>query len=245
MNMDINILNSLGAALYRRLISTVYPPRCVLCGSPGLNDMDICEHCYHDLPWIESACLQCAIPLANHSGDQLKCGQCLRKAPVFDRSVSLFSYTEEAITLVHRLKFNEKLAYSRLLGSMLADAIDNNNIELPDCILPVPLYKKRLRQRGFNQSLELARPIANRFNIPVDVHSVKRVRDTQSQTGLDKKQRRKNMRAAFEVVEPVSAQHVAVVDDVVTTTSTANELARILKRAGIRRVDVWSIARAV
>ena len=85
----------------------------------------------------------------------------------------------------------------------------------------------------------------NRFNIPVDVHSVKRVRDTQSQTGLDKKQRKKNMRAAFEVVEPVSAQHVAVVDDVVTTTSTANELARILKRAGIRRVDVWSIARAV
>ena len=223
MNMDIPRLS---AGLYRRLISTVYPPRCVLCGSPGFNDMDICEDCYHDLPWIESACTQCAIPLAKHSGDHLKCGQCLKKPPVFDHSVSLFSYEKETVTLIHQLKFHEKLAYSRLLGALLADAIDNSAADLPDCILPVPLYKKRLRQRGFNQSIELARPVANRFNIAIDV-------------------RRKNMRAAFEIVEPVSAQHVAVVDDVVTTSSTVNELARILKRAGVRRVDVWSIARAV
>ena len=244
MNMDMDITR-LGAGLYRRLISTVYPPRCVLCGSPGFNDMDICEICNHELPWIKSACIQCAIPLARHSGDHLMCGECLKKPPLFDRSVSLFSYEKETVTLIHQLKFHEKLAYSRLLGVLLADAIDKSVAELPDCILPVPLYKKRLKQRGFNQSVELARPVANKFNIPIDVHSVKRVRDTQSQTGLDKKQRKKNMRAAFEVVEPVSAQHVAVVDDVVTTTSTANELARILKRAGIRRVDVWSIARAV
>jgi ComF family protein len=128
---------------------------------------------------------------------------------------------------------------------MLADAVDKNAIELPDVILPVPLYKKRLKHRGFNQSTELARPAANTFNISLDRHSIKRVRDTQSQTGLDKKQRRKNIRAAFEIVEPLSAQHVAVVDDVVTTTSTVNELARILKRAGVERVDVWSIARAL
>ena len=242
MNMDIT---SLSAGLYRRLISTVYPPRCVLCGSSGFNDMDICEDCYHDLPWIESACLQCAIPLAKHSGDQLSCGQCLRIAPVFDRSVSLFSYEKQAITLIQRLKFNEKLAYSRLLGSMLADAIDKNAAKLPECILPVPLYKKRLRQRGFNQSIELARPIANTFNIAVDVQSVNRVRDTQSQTGLDKKQRRKNIRGAFEIVRPLNADHVVILDDVVTTTSTVNELARVLKRAGIMRVDIWSIARTV
>ena len=242
MNMDIT---RLGAGLYRRLISAVYPPRCVICGSPGLNDMDICEHCYQDLPWIESACLQCAIPLANNSGDQLMCGQCLRKAPVFDRSVSLFSYSGEAITLVHRLKFNEKLAYSRLLGSMLADVIDKKNIELPDCILPVPLYKTRLRQRGFNQSVELARPIANRFNIAIDVQSVKRVRDTKTQTGLDRIQRRKNINGAFHIAHTITAKHVAIVDDVVTTQSTVNELARLLKRAGVKRVDVWSIARAL
>jgi ComF family protein len=207
--------------------------------------MDICEVCYHDLPWIGSACTQCAIPLAKHSGDHLKCGLCLKKPPAFDRSLSLFSYEKEAVTLIHQLKFNEKLPVSRLLGGMLADVVQRSGIELPDCILPVPLYKKRLKQRGFNQSTELARPVANAFSIPLDLQSVNRVRDTQSQTGLDKKQRRKNIRAAFEIVEPLHVKHVAIVDDVVTTTSTVNELARILRRAGVRRVDVWSIARAI
>ncbi len=242
MNMDVTRYS---AGLVRRLISTVYPPRCVLCGSPGFDDMDICEACYHVLPWIGSACLQCAIPLARHSGDQLRCGQCQNKPPAFDHSLSLFRYEKETITLIHQLKFNEKLAYSRLLGGMLADAVDQNAIDLPDCILPVPLYKNRLKQRGFNQSVELARPVANAFSIPLNWKSVKRVRDTQSQTELDKQQRRKNIRAAFEIVEPLSAQHVVVIDDVVTTTSTVNEMAQLLKRAGIRRVDVWSIARAV
>ena len=242
MNMDVH---SCSAGLIRRLISTFYPPRCILCGSPGFSDMDICEVCYHDLPWIGSACTQCAIPLAKHSGDHLKCGLCLKKPPAFDRSLSLFSYEKEAVTLIHQLKFNEKLPVSRLLGGMLADVVQRSGIELPDCILPVPLYKKRLKQRGFNQSTELARPVANAFSIPLDLQSVNRVRDTQSQTGLDKKQRRKNIRAAFEIVEPLHVKHVAIVDDVVTTTSTVNELARTLKRAGVVRVDVWSIARAV
>ena len=242
MNMDVH---SCSAGLIRRLISTFYPPRCILCGSPGFSDMDICEVCYHDLPWIGSACTQCAIPLAKHSGDHLKCGLCLKKPPAFDRSLSLFSYEKEAVTLIHQLKFNEKLPVSRLLGGMLADVVQRSGIELPDCILPVPLYKKRLKQRGFNQSTELARPVANAFSIPLDLQSVNRVRDTQSQTGLDKKQRRKNIRAAFEIVEPLHVKHVAIVDDVVTTTSTVNELARILRRAGVRRVDVWSIARAI
>ena len=242
MNMDIP---SPFAGLLQRLITTIYPPRCVLCSNPGFDDKDICELCYHDLPWIESACIQCAIPLASHNGDQLRCGQCLQKPPAFDYSMSLFSYETDTIKLVHQLKFNEKLAYSRLLGSMLADAVIRYGAELPDCILPVPLYKKRLRQRGFNQSLELARPIANTFNIPLDVQSVKRALDTQSQTGLNKKQRRKNIRGAFQIVQPLNAQHIAIIDDVVTTTSTVNELARILKRAGAERVDIWSIARAV
>ncbi len=242
MNMDVTRFS---AGLVRRLISTVYPPRCVLCNSPGFDDMDICEACYRDLPWTGSACTQCAIPLARHGGDLLRCGQCLKTPPAFDRSLSLFSYEKEAVTLIRQLKFNEKLAYSRLLGIMLAEAIGKYSIELPDVIMPVPLHKKRLKQRGFNQSIELARPVANTFNIPLDIRSVKRKRDTQSQTALHKQQRRNNIRAAFEIVEPLSVQHVAVVDDVVTTTSTVNEMARILKRAGARRVDVWSIARAV
>jgi ComF family protein len=101
-----------------------------------------------------------------------------------------------------------------------------------------------LRRRGFNQSIELARPVARAFRLPLEIQSVIRRRDTRSQTGLHKKQRRRNIHGAFKSVKSMSCDHVAILDDVVTTTSTVNELASLLKRAGVRRVDVWSIARA-
>ena len=242
MNMDVH---GISAGLFRRLISSIYPPYCVICSAPGYNDMDICANCYQDLPWIGSSCVQCAIPIPENSGNQIRCGHCLQTPPAFDRSLSLFRYDKEAIRLIHQLKFNQKLANSRLLGHMLADAIQIQAIALPDCILPVPLHRRRLKQRGFNQSIELARAASRRFNIPLDLKSVLRLRNTQAQSGLDKKQRRKNMRGAFEIARPLDEYHVAIVDDVVTTQSTANELARLLKQAGVERVDVWSIARVV
>lgn len=241
MNMDVD---NLASGLFRRLLLTVYPPRCVLCGAAGMDDMDICEHCYRNLPWLESACTQCALPLARHSGNHLKCGRCLQKPPAFDHSLSLFSYEQDVIRLIHQLKFYEKLVCARLLGGMLVAAIKQHGTALPDCILPVPLYRTRLRRRGFNQSIELARPVASAFRLPLEIQSVIRRRDTHSQTGLDKKQRRRNIRGAFKTVKSMDCKHVAILDDVVTTTSTVNELASLLKRAGVRRVDVWSIARA-
>lgn len=242
MNMDVL---RLGSGLLGRLVEIVYPPRCLLCGAPGFDDRDICASCNQELPWIESSCVQCAIPLADDSGDRLRCGNCLKKSPSFDHSLSLFSYERNAVSLIQQLKFNQKLACSRLLGTMLADLVEQAGPCLPDCVLPVPLNKKRLRQRGFNQSVELARTAVKQFDLKLDVSSVERIRDTPSQSGLDKQQRRKNIRGAFRLVRPVNAGHVAIVDDVVTTTSTVNELARVLKKAGVRRVDVWSIARAV
>ena len=240
--MDVN---RFAAALYQRFVTTIYPPSCVLCGSAGFEQMDICASCYHGLPWIDSACSQCALPVANESGRALLCGHCLQKPPAFDRSISLFSYRDDAIQLIHQLKFNQKLANARLLGCMLAQAVDANTADRPDCIVPVPLYWKRMRQRGFNQSLELARVIGRVCDISVNTRSLVRVRDTPSQTGLNKAQRRQNIRGAFALGDAFDAEHVALLDDVVTTTATVNELARLLKHSGIRRVDVWSIARAV
>ena len=207
--------------------------------------MDICARCYRRLPWIASACVQCAIPLAADGSGDLRCGQCLLKPPEFDSSLSLFSYEQEAITLIHQLKFDHRLACARLLGNMLADTVARSVVDLPERIVPVPLHSRRLRQRGFNQAAELARAASKRFDIPLDVHSVVRRRDTVSQTGLDKTRRRSNIRGAFEILAPLQVDHVAIVDDVVTTQATVNELARLVKRAGVGRVDVWSVARAV
>ena len=241
MNTDVA---GLAGGLFQWLLGTVYPPRCVLCGSAGINDRDVCASCYRGLPWIGKACEQCAIPLPDHRDGPVKCGRCLRSPPAFDSSLSLFSYRDDAVRLVHQLKFNQKLAYSRLLGGLLVDAIRSEGTPLPDCILPVPLHPRRLRQRGFNQSIEIARPVASAFNLRLDSGSIARARNTPTQTGLDRNQRGKNMRGAFEVAHPPGARHITVIDDVVTTASTVNELARLLKKAGVERVDVWSIARA-
>lgn len=240
--MDVN---RFAAALYQRFVTTIYPPSCVLCGSAGFDQMDICASCYHRLPWIESACRQCALPLATGIEPALLCGQCLQKPPAFDRSLSLFSYQDDATRLIHQLKFEDKLANARLLGRMLAAAVIADATELPDCIVPVPLHRKRMRQRGYNQSLELARVVGQVCGIPVSRQAVVRVRDTQSQTALNKTQRRQNIRAAFELRETLDAERIAIIDDVVTTTSTVNEMARLLKTAGVRVVHIWSIARAV
>ena len=242
MNMDVSRLT---ANMGKRLIEAVYPPRCVLCKRPGCRQMDICIECYQAMPWIPTGCSQCALPIPADSNPGVKCGNCLQKPPRFDHSMSLFEYEKEAVTLIQQLKFNEKLAYSRLLGSLLADKVEQQLDSYPELLLPVPLFYKRLRKRGFNQSVEIARIVSKRLNIPFEIHTVVRLRDTKAQTGLDKKQRRKNIRGAFEVIQPLQAKYIAIIDDVVTTTSTANELTGVLKRNGVKRVDVWSIARAV
>ena len=114
----------------------------------------------------------------------------------------------------------------------------------PDLILPVPLHKSRYRQRGFNQAIEIGRTVAGKLQIPLDLTSCKRHRDTPHQSQLSAKKRRKNLKNAFSVIKPIHARHIAILDDVMTTGSTAHELAYVLKKAGVSRVDVWVCARA-
>lgn len=225
------------------LQNIIYPPRCLICDGVGARNRDLCEACGQALPWIKKACSQCALPLPDDVSENLICGRCLKKKPFFDDSVSVFSYEEEIVGLTHQLKFHDNLAVSRLFGSWLVDAVVPK-MDKPDCLLPVPLHKRRLRQRGFNQSIEISRSLKKAWDIPVETKLVRRVRETQSQTGLDAKQRRRNIRGAFEVCSKINYNHVVIVDDVVTTGSTVNELARILKRHGVKKVSVFSIARA-
>ncbi|MEY4209858.1 MAG: hypothetical protein RLZ92_236 [Pseudomonadota bacterium] len=108
----------------------------------------------------------------------------------------------------------------------------------------MPLHPNRYRQRGFNQSIEIARHVAKHLNIRLDLNSCARIRDTDHQSGLKAKQRQTNLKQAFAVTKPLSYQHIAIIDDVITTGSTASALAASLKNQGINRVDVWACARA-
>ncbi len=231
------------ATFISRLIERIYPPRCLLCQQPGIDKLDICANCYAQLPWNTRSCKQCAIPLADKNETEVLCGHCQKKAPFFDAAYSVFRYEADIVNMVHQFKFHQKLAFGRLLGTLISHKIQNLPVK-PDCILPVPLFKSRLRHRGFNQSIELANVLSRALQIPVLTNHVVRTRNTETQTGLNAKQRRKNIKGAFEMVKPVLVKHVAIVDDVITTASTVNELARILKRGGTERVDVYSVARA-
>ena len=241
--MDIQGLFS---SITGSVIRLLYPPRCLMCARPGSDGADLCHHCHQTLPFNHTACISCALPLPPNTSEGAVCGRCQKKAPLYDQAFSLFSYEQPVIWLIQQLKFNEKLAHARLLGELLSASNCINQIQADEdiCILPVPLFKNRLRQRGFNQSIELARALSKKTGWSMELHRVQRVRETSAQTGLDAKARRKNIRGAFEVVESLLHKHVVVVDDVVTTGSTVNELSRILKRAGVKKVTVLSLARA-
>ena len=145
--------------------------------------------------------------------------------------------------LITALKFGAHYKNARLLGLLLAEHLQPA-AQRPDLILPVPLHKARYRERGFNQAIEIAKTVSRELHIPLDLSSCHRHKDTPHQTALTAKQRRKNMKQAFSIIKPLEAQHIALLDDVMTTGSTAHELAVLLKQAGVSRVDVWVCARA-
>lgn len=224
--------------------SWFYPAVCALCGMAGDGGFDLCAACRSDLPYNAMACSRCALPLTGNVTPDALCGHCLRHPPAYQRTLAPFRYAPPLDHLLQRLKFNGKLVHARLLGALMAEHLAQRLTLLPERIIPVPLHRARLAERGFNQALELARPIARRLGVALDYTSCERLRATAAQSRLPAAQRRANVRNAFRVNGAITARHVAVVDDVVTTGNTVNELARALRRAGVKTVEIWACARA-
>lgn len=218
------------------------PPRCLLCGQPATL-VCLCGPCKTDLPWTRSHCFQCGLPLANVT--DRTCGRCQHSQPPFTRTLSPLRYSFPADQLVQAFKFNRQLAAGRLLSHLLCEyAIEHCN-NFPDVLVPVPLHHWRLFKRGFNQAYDMASYISRTLGIPLLFTTLRRTRYTRAQSGLNGKQRRKNVRGAFYWQgNRKPPRHVALIDDVMTTGSTVFECARVLKQAGARRVDVWVAARA-
>lgn len=222
--------------------SLFFPPTCLLCGAPGADGLDLCPGCLRSLPWNHACCTRCAAPLAPAVSGI--CGQCLKHPPAFDAALTPLLYRPPLDWLLQGYKFNRRLAPGRLLSGLLERHLVRHLDAVPDLILPVPLHPARLRERGYNQALELARPLARALEVPLAAGLARRIRATATQSLLPAEERRRNVRGAFELARPLRARHVAIVDDVVATGSTVGELARLLRRAGAERVDVWAVARA-
>lgn len=222
-----------------RLGRVLWPSRCLLCRSRGIDGHDLCAACVASLPWNRIACPRCAIPLPTPAP---ACGACLRKAPLLTEAHAAFVYDFPLDRLLPRLKFHGDLAAGRLLASLMASSCAG--LPRPQALLPIPLARTRLRQRGYDQALELARPLARALDLPLLDHGLQRQRDTAPQSRLAASARRRNLRGAFAVRSDVALPaHVVLVDDVMTTGATLHAAALALRRAGVTRVDAWVCAR--
>ena len=221
---------------WSKIVQLVLPGNCLLCQcSHHINPLTgLCSGCTKSLPWLMQGCRRCALPLpkalAKTQPSTQFCGQC--QTPV-DR-------------LISRFKFNQQLSYSRLFGQLMAEHIKRQylDVDLPDMVIPVPLHKHRLRERGFNQAQEVARICASALSLPLNNHQCRRHKQTDHQLGLSAVERRRNLRGAFSCEDFESCKRVALVDDVMTTGTTLQELSSCLKRAGCKEIHLWCIARA-
>jgi len=222
--------------------SWLWPGHCLLCRARVGAGTGLCNGCHAQLPWLNGACAHCAMPLPVESAS-VACGSCQKKAPVFDRACAALRYAEPVDRLIVNLKYHRRLDLARTLGHLLVERL-HALTERPDVIVPVPLHTSRLRERGYNQSLELARVLGRRLVLPVEPRLVKRVRATPTQTSLPLERRARNVRNAFTAEANVAGLHIAIVDDVMTSGYTVSALTKSLRRAGAKEISVWVVARA-
>jgi ComF family protein len=223
--------------LARHLLNCALPESCLLCGADSQSGL-LCVGCNKDLPELPAShCPQCRLPTTYGE----RCGACLKAPPSFDRTIAAFRYEFPVDRIIHALKYGHQLAVADWLGGKLAEGINSEN----QLIIPLPLHIERLRERGFNQSAELAQTIGNRLKLTVDRNSLFRIRPTEPQAALSLKERHKNVRGAFECQSDLNGRNILLIDDVMTTGATVNECARVLKLHGARDISVVVAARAL
>ncbi len=230
--------------MLKKIINILLPNHCMLCQNNTHRSISLCVHCEKELPWNDKACRCCGKYIEKSS--TTLCGKCLAQPPPYRHTVAAFRYQPPVSDWISAIKFYNKWYYTQMLGKLFAKRLlqTRSKEKWPELIIPVPLHHKRLRKRGFNQALEIAKPIAKAFNIPIDTQSIQRIKNTLPQSELSKASRQKNIKKAFHLGKPIIANHIAIFDDVITTGNTITELSQALKHHGVKTIEVWCCARA-
>lgn len=224
-------------------LNLLAPRRCCWCQARIARGHS-CPACRQRLPWNPVACARCALPLPGPGPGEFLCPACAGSPPPQDLAFVPFRYEGPISAQIVELKFRAGLHRAPVLAELLALGLAARPRPLPELLVPVPLHPARLFRRGYNQALEIARPLASRLTVALAPDAARRRRATGEQTRLSAGQRRRNVRGAFEVDPLVRGRHVALLDDVITTGATAAELARTTRAAGAVGVEVWAVARA-
>jgi ComF family protein len=240
--MALNILTGIA--------DIIFPPRCAICGDviKFHSPLPFCENCIREIRFISSPlCTRCGTPFGAGEGNDHLCADCVAGEKHYAIARSMAEYEGTMLAAIHKFKYHGKTGIGKALGNIMADFASGMwDMTAFDLIIPVPLHIRRLRERGFNQAIVLSRPLSRRFKIPLDFSSLKRLRFTSPQVGLNKKERSVNVRGAFSVIKPqqISGKKILLIDDVYTTGSTLVECARVLIDAGALAVAVFTAARA-
>ena len=229
----------------------VFPPRCISCAAilQSITEKVFCSACREKIKFLTgSLCPLCGMMFFNSPSASHLCGNCLENKPYFSYARAVASYETIILNAIHQFKYGRDLSIGVLLASLMAD-FSFPDLEFRDysLIIPVPLHIKKLRKRGFNQSIILADPLGKKWQIPVNFSLLKRCKFTLTQTGLDKKERERNIKRAFEVrdKEKIAGRNIILIDDVYTTGATINECAKTLIKAGAQKVAVLTLARVL
>ena len=210
---------------------------CLLCAADAHGGA-LCPGCLGDLPRLpERRCPSCALPTP--LGEV--CGGCLKHPPAFDSTRAVYQYAYPLDALLQHYKYGQGLHLAGFLAEQLAAEIDSR----PNLVIPMPLHPKRLKERGYNQAGEIAKRLARRLDLPLALTACTRAKDAPPQASLPLKERRKNIRGAFECAQDLTGKRIALVDDVMTTGASLDELAQTVKRAGASEVQCWVVARTL
>lgn len=233
---------------FKASVDLFLPPACLLCGQ-RLHDSakgpDFCEACMAGIyPLGPAHCYLCARPFDDATSSHL-CGSCLKRPPGFTRVHVAGRYHGSIKDAVHRLKHCNQLVLARPLGMILGEVVADSAPECRfDTIVPVPLHRQRLRARGYNQAVEIARPLSRQFGLPLQTGLLQRSRHTPPQQGLSADQRSRNLRHAFTLAGQVTGARLLLVDDIMTTGETVRECCRILTLGGAEDIQVAVVGRA-
>lgn len=215
------------------------PGRCDFCLAPASSEVPWCEACWQGLPWNRVSCSRCAEPMPLSTPEVMTCGACLREPPSFTHARVALRYEDEIAQLIQRFKFSASPRAGAVLVALLVQQL--RTLEpLPEALVAVPLAPRRARERGFDQVAWLARRVAYQLGLPL--LKARRVRDTPSQVGLRRRERRGNLSNAFAVEAELPA-HIALLDDIITTGATCEALASACRQHGAETIEVWAVAR--